>query len=57
MRRYQLSQRAGVKFMGGKASSPINPEKCRADKRKTNDVDRPSEVSTGDLKKKVHGPR
>ena len=36
--------------MGGEAALPINPEKGRAGKRKTNDADRPSDASTGDKK-------
>ena len=43
-----MIQMAGVNFMGGEAALPTNPNKGRSGKRKTNDADRPRDVSNDD---------
>ena len=44
MGRCQPLQKAGVKFTGGGAALPTNPEKGRTDKCKINYADRPSDA-------------
>ena len=47
----------GCKCMRGEAASPTNPEKVHAEKRKTNILYRPRDVSTSDDKCMIAWPR